>query len=280
MRLFHTALFAEAKPIIDYYALNKEPQNSKFQIFSGEKVKLIISGTGPMNAAVATSHLLSTSKSNPENLVINLGVCGAKNENLPLGTPIIAHQLWEHDTGRSFYPDIISSHNLTEGSIETFWQPVKKTSLPHIQADYVDMEGSGFYQAAATFYPPHHIYICKVISDFLNGGQLTSNTIRDFVTQALPAFLAFLEDVESLLIPTGISLDKWEQHYLSAIAQRLRLSVTMRHELNRLAKQYKIANQQEAQPLSFLSECHSIEVSSKQEGKIHYAQLKQKLIHA
>lgn len=41
-----TTLFIEAKPIIEKYKLKKDKTSQKFQIFSNEKIKLIISGVG------------------------------------------------------------------------------------------------------------------------------------------------------------------------------------------------------------------------------------------
>ena len=41
-----TALYIEAKPLISLFNLKKDNTFTKFQVFSNENIKLIISGTG------------------------------------------------------------------------------------------------------------------------------------------------------------------------------------------------------------------------------------------
>ena len=54
-----SAFYAEAKNIIDHYGLKKEksPEMVRFDVFTNESIRLVITGVGEINAAAAVSNI-------------------------------------------------------------------------------------------------------------------------------------------------------------------------------------------------------------------------------
>ncbi|HHV59972.1 MAG TPA: hypothetical protein GXX49_06745 [Clostridiaceae bacterium] len=106
------ALMAEAKPVVKYFSLKKDEDSHKFLVYSSDEITLVISGTGMLSSAVATSFLagryVADAESSP---IINLGICGARKDYYPTGTLISCNKITDNQTGRSFYPDLMLSHN-------------------------------------------------------------------------------------------------------------------------------------------------------------------------
>ena len=72
-----TALRPEADGLIKQYQL-KKVKDKPFEVFSSEEMKLVVSGVGKINAAAATSYILSDSdiNYNHEDFFLNFGICG------------------------------------------------------------------------------------------------------------------------------------------------------------------------------------------------------------
>lgn len=86
----YCALYAEAQYLIQYYELKKESGNRHFQVFSNEEkqMRLVITGIGKMNAAVAVAEISTNCPPGEADLLINFGSC-AGGENVPIGSTIM-----------------------------------------------------------------------------------------------------------------------------------------------------------------------------------------------
>lgn len=272
-----TALYAEAKPIIQHYQLRKLNTSHRLQLFTNEEqqISLIISGIGPSASSIATTFLITQFQANHQDKIINLGVCGAVHNRNPIGTPILAHKIIEHHTSYSYYPDILIKHPFIEGSVETFLTPVLLEQQDEIQGEYVDMECSGFYQAASTFLAPHQIYSIKIISDYLQVDEVDAKQVSYLIQNNLDVLDQFFQSIRQHHSNEEKVFTPAEEELLSAIADNLRISTTMRHELFRLALQYKIGQQQD---FSVLDSYKVINVKNKQEGKNYFEQIKKQLL--
>lgn len=194
MIVIYTALYHEAKPIIESFRLHKaalpSPVPGRIQWFAGtperlgRPVHVIIGGTGPLAAAVGTAYALTRLLSGGNAcgddaphaggrgpiFFLNLGIAGSRRADWPQGTAVLCHKIIHHDSGRAYYPDVLLSHPFREGVLETFSHVVGSTAENgmNVTGDLADMEGAGCFEAAAAFLPPHRTFFVKIVSDHLH----------------------------------------------------------------------------------------------------------------
>lgn len=271
-----TAYHAEAKPIIEYFGLKKVVKNSRFQVFAGEEVALVESGPGVVASACATSFLLTEFETTDRDAVLNIGIAGAKNINLKKGDAILCHKIIYHDTKRAFYPDMIIRHDMKEGVLETFDFPVIKGNFPEdsIEGDAVDMEGAGFFEAASFFLPPHKVHCIKVIHDYLEGVRVEPTFVSDLIRKNLPLIEGFMSSLESIDYLFSVGLSGKEKEIIDKLAENLRLTFTMTHQLKNLILFY--LSRHERLP-GALYDFLNVRVNSKSEGKIYFERIKKLL---
>lgn len=157
------ALKDEAKPLIEYFKLAHLPEFKEFKIYKKDEVLLIISGVGKVKSAVATGYMLMKFKD--LKAVINFGICGCGDLKINVGEMLLANKVVDEATGRSFFSDIPSSHNLREFTIHTYDKPVENQKVGSIG---VDMEASGFFEGALKFVKADRIFAVKLVSDHLD----------------------------------------------------------------------------------------------------------------
>jgi len=263
-----TALPWEARPIIDRYNLRREGDPRYFPVFSGNDMRLIVSGVGKIASSIAATYLLAGEETGQDTAIVNIGLCGAVNQEHPIGTSVLVNKIVDHETGNEYYPDILLKHPFIEGSIETHSRVVRRENVDggqtRILADYVDMEASGFYQAAVRFLSPHQIYVIKIISDYLDVKDFHKDRVTGWIARAVDDIYGFLEQVRMFCKSNEPVFSEAEQCYLENIKERLRLTVTQGHQLVDLARKYKIRT---GKPLPDFSDVIGIEVKVKAEGR-------------
>ena len=158
-----TALYIEAKPLISLFNLKKDNSYTKFQVFSNEDVKLIISGTGKVKSATALTYLVSKEDIKKNDYIVNIGFV-ASNKNSQLGDIVYVSKIQNAYSNFDFYPEMIYKHNFLEGSLTTFDSIVEK-KIENIE--YIDMEAYGFFQTASIFFKKDKIIVLKIVSDIL-----------------------------------------------------------------------------------------------------------------
>ncbi|MCY6484934.1 hypothetical protein OW763_11330 [Clostridium aestuarii] len=270
-----TAMYCEAKPFISYLGLKKDMKSTKFQVFKNDEVVLIISGVGIVSSAVAVSHLLTKYKDEVCNLFFNIGICGVKDENIKTGSIFLCHKIICHDTKRNFYPDILFRHHFNEGVLETFSTVVNNEMKQEIEGDLVDMEGAGAYQAACMFLQPHQIHCIKIVSDLLDGENLTQSKVSEVIQGSVEDIYAWIKIRKDAWCPDIKVLNEEEEILLNKIRENFKLTTSMDYKLKRLAKQYKIRSKNLVDVMKPLC---TIECKSKNEGKRYFAKLKEQFM--
>ena len=149
------ATMLEAKPFVDGMSL-KEIETTPFKLFSNGRTRLIISGIGKSNAAMAATYLCLNF--NPV-CVCNLGAAGATHFSHPPGKIFHITKVFEHDRPdfKSGSPHIHTPHTLEHFQTEKLATADKAVLAPderkRISADagLVDMEGAAVIQACRKF---------------------------------------------------------------------------------------------------------------------------------
>lgn len=141
--LIHTALVAEAKPIIGYFGLVCKAK-IPFNLYVSEDIALIVSGMGEIKTKEALAWALDLFE--PQR-IINIGIAGCSDTNIPKGTLFCTTH---HDLDIPF------------GSLSTHETPIDNPL--HVSTLLVDMEAKAFLQSI-----PQGVqsFIFKVVSDHL-----------------------------------------------------------------------------------------------------------------
>ena len=239
LKLLITALRQEAQPIIDALDLRQDRTSRKIPIFSSGDTLLVVSGMGKLRAAVATTHGLHVA-GNPANCtLINVGMCGSAVQRIELGEAVLVNKIWDHGSGREYFPDMLLNFPLQEASLGTFEKPVTVDYRPELSCEIVDMEASGIFQAGQLFVSPHRMLYIKVATDYLDySEQDFPNMVQYFeqsVAQWLPLLRSFkhLEEGDPILSPV-------QESFLKSTVDQLRLSQTQFHQLRDAAIRFLV----------------------------------------
>ncbi|MDN5276579.1 MAG: hypothetical protein PWR01_544 [Clostridiales bacterium] len=281
-----TALPCEASPIVKKYDLKRDDACRHFPLYRSDGMFLIVSGVGKMASAIATAYLIAQNVKRDEAgaeeglAIINIGVCGTLNQRYPIGTPLLIHKVIDHETGKQYFPDILIEHPFEEGSIETHNDVVRREDVlsgrVELQADLVDMEASGFFQAASRFLAPHQIYVIKVVGDYLDVVDFDRQRVAQCISGALDAVDGFIKQVEGLCRVEGDVLTPDERRQLEKVKESLRLTVTQSHQLVDMARRYKLRT---GRPLPDLSEFIQTRVKVKAEGRKALERIRRLLLY-
>lgn len=276
MLFLATALYCEAQPLIETFRLKKRLLSNRFQVYENEQITLIITGVGMISAAIATTYLLSTNGVQEGDRFFNIGICGTSHQGISFGQAFLCHKIIHHDTGYTYYPDILIPHDLQEGTLESFSRPVTFDMQNEVKGDLVDMEGFGCFAAASVFLPPHQLYVVKIVSDLLNN-RVSPETATKLVAEQMPAIKRLLHASQQIQTGQQEILNEEDLSLLQQLRDQLHLTATMYHQLIQLATQYKIRSKQN---LDSLREYGYYQVTSKQEGKMMFERIKRQLLHS
>jgi nucleoside phosphorylase len=274
MIFFQTALQCEARPFISQLSLKKDRDIKKFQVYSGENCKLIVSGVGKVRAAAGTSFLLTRFEAGPEDFFVNIGVCGSKSPHVKRGETVFINQVVDRDTGRSFFPDMILKHPFKEGAVETHAQVVSLEAAGESRCEYVDMEASGAFEAASFFLSPHRIFIIKTVIDHLTGGKYGSKEVEAVMNQKASLIIDWLREAPLHLLEKKPPLSTEEESLIAAISRNLRLSETLSLALKRLFLYKKLRDSDISKALDIYLIKNA---GSKQEGKKIFEEIRREI---
>ena len=263
-----TALYIEAKPLISLFNLKKDNSYTKFQVFSNEDVKLIISGTGKVKSATALTYLISKEDIKKNDYIANIGFV-ASNKNSQLGDIVYVSKIQNAYSDFDFYPEMIYKHNFLEGSLTTFDSIVEKKNE---NIEYIDMEAYGFFQTASIFFKKDKIVVLKIVSDILKD-KAEDRILVDFKDENL--FSESYNDIYKFLVNFKTVNDDsdftiTEQELIKKVLENLRLSDTMTYELFNILRYLKIKYGN----IDILKKYENIEVSSKVQAKKLFEEIK------
>ena len=264
-----TALYIEAKPLISLFNLKKDNSYTKFQVFSNEDVKLIISGTGKVKSATALTYLISKEDIKKDDYIANIGFV-ASNKNSQLGDIVYVSKIQNAYSDFDFYPEMIYKHNFLEGSLTTFDSIVEKKNE---NTEYIDMEAYGFFQTASIFFKKDKIIVLKIVSDILKD-KAEDRILVDFKDENLFSesynnIYKFLVNFKTVNDDSDFTIT--EQELIKKVLENLKLSDTMTYDFFNILKYLKIKYGN----IDILKKYENIEVNSKVQGKKIFEEIKE-----
>jgi hypothetical protein len=163
MMLLTSALMLEARPLARRLGLRAH-EKAVYPVYQAKDLLLVVTGTGPLKAAAATGWAMARF---PEiRHAVNIGFAGAGAEVADLYSWHLIHSIRDQASGHLLVPDILRRHPFSEKSLLTVPKIVQE---PMDWSGLVDMEGSGFFEAARRFLAPDRIALLKWVSDPLSG---------------------------------------------------------------------------------------------------------------
>ena len=159
-----TALYPEAKPLIQALSLKKRAAQTHYQQFLSEEgdLCLTITGVGPLQAAAVTASVLTDFDAGAQDQLLSLGTA-ARLTTCPASMYHV-NKITEAVTMRDFYPDMLLNTGLPEASLITGAKLYTKQGSGYA-ADLYDMEAAAIYQAASMFLGPHQMNFLRIVTD-------------------------------------------------------------------------------------------------------------------
>lgn len=228
MILYSVALMLEARPLVTALGLKAMPEQP-FPVFGDGRRLLVVSGTGSHRAAAALGWALGRWPA--IGAAANLGFGGAAEGVAGLREWYLVHAVRDKASGRLYIPDILFRHPFEERGLLSV--PRVSTGEPGWNG-LVDMEGSGFIEAARRFLAVDRILLLKWVSDPLSG-EIEVEATRAAFTEAVQGLLPFLENWEA--IHSGETEDR-STELASRISERLNLTRTQTAFLRKWADGY------------------------------------------
>ncbi|WP_339004927.1 spore photoproduct lyase [Fusobacterium polymorphum] len=267
-----TALYIEAKPLISLFNLKKDNTYTKFQVFSNENIKLIISGTGKIKSATALTYLIANKNIKENDYIINIGFIASLNDNSQLGDIVYISKIQNAYSDTTFYPEMIYKHNFLEGSLTTF-DKIIENKIENIE--YIDMEAYGFFQTASIFFKKDKIFLLKIVSDILKE-NVEDRILIDFkddnlFNKSYKKIYDFLLKFIDIPDNNKNNFDNNEQDLIKKVLENLKLSDTMTYEFFNILKYLKIKYGN----IDILKKYENIEVNSKVQGKKIFEKIKE-----
>ncbi len=223
------ALNCEARPLIRELRLQNQNLQGPFAVYSGDEVRLIISGMGRLAASAACAYLAGRYPEPQVPAWLNFGIGGARS--LSVGEGRWAHRINDNISGQVYYPGLSLKLPILSSEITSVEQAL--TEYPNADAIY-DMEAAGFYAMASAFSPSELISCIKIISDNAEHSQqqIDKSFAEALIGQQLPALSSAVEQLNQHQQDYEQQRDHAEV-YLDLL-QRFRFSYSQRTQLKRL----------------------------------------------
>jgi len=207
-----TALKIEALPIIKKF--NLKPIN---EIYQNNYLNLIITGQGKIKSAINTALLV---QKYPQKS-LNIGIAGSKTYEKNQG--FFIEKIIDIDTGFEYYPDFFDKNAKT---LHTVSKTGKYYSL-------VDMEGSGFFEAAYKFLSVENIILYKIVSD-TPSNPINKNEISSLIQNHLHIIEKLLDEKDDFFEDINEALKEAQS--------KMHLTKTQENQLKNILIYRKIKN--------------------------------------
>ncbi len=191
------ATIIEAQPVIDRFSLVEETR-MPFVLFARGNFRLVVSGMGKINAAAATSWVLTFMQCG---LLINGGASGALDESCPLGSIYSISSVIDYDrphlkSGKPYRYDPAIAPSLKTTTLATCnipaIDPLQRKNLAGY-AKLIDMEGSAVVHTCRKFDvpcylvkyvsdTPHHVHNGDIVKNIKEHGWILASTIGSLIS--------------------------------------------------------------------------------------------------
>lgn len=164
--LIHTALYPEAKPIIEYFNLIQNKSYEPLMVFENNKYLLVISGMGRSKTNDVLSYMFEQFAIKK---AINIGIAGCKDKSIKLGTLFCVNQIIE---------------NINTATLTTVDKPL--TNDVELKTTLVDMEADMFLEVSKKNLDEENIFVFKIVSDYLSDKIPDKSFVYNCIKKSIP----------------------------------------------------------------------------------------------
>lgn len=299
-----TALYPEAKPLIQALSLKKRAVQTHYQQFLSEEadLSLTITGVGPLQAAAVTASVLTDFDAGASDQLLSLGTAAALT-TCPASMYHV-NKITEAVTLRDFYPDMLLNTGLTEASLITgatllvaqdTWAQVEAQqdvkprqdtmddSVLGILGDRLaaprlyDMEAAAVYQAASMFLGPHQMNFLRIVTDqgLSESEAVAPQSLAAHVTacveQQVDTIVAVVDKLRALTAAEAAEhqvLTENEQQLVDKLIADAHFSKVMADECVQLIRYAALSQLDWQQPIAALYAEGLVPTRDKRAGKI------------
>ena len=193
-RYLFAALPCEAKPFINHFKLKKELSVTAFTIYRSADITLTVTGLGKSAMAAGVAYTLALFPAARLPVLLNIGIAGHCSHEL--GAAFVIEKITDQETGRNYYPQLITSPPCPTHTLITVGQ-----AQPDYPFDSLyEMEASAFYETAIRFSSSELIQCIKIISDNKNNpsSQIKPAQVSSWVSDALPTIEEYSKQLSQL----------------------------------------------------------------------------------
>lgn len=188
----------EAKPYIDLLSLKRDPTFNNIEVYTGDDIKLCITGIGKADAASAVSILLASVADTDRTIVVNIGT--AAGDISHSGKMFRISRIHDEDSGKDQYPDMLWKTSFPEVCLHTSDGYKLDDVFSDDISDFVcDMEGSAIFRAAANFISPDRIIMLKAVSDSGSPESVTEQLCIDLMSRFASGIVSEVTKISSEL---------------------------------------------------------------------------------
>ncbi len=272
-----TAIYAEAKPLIQRFQLKKADNKNPFDEFYNEEIgiHLVLTGVGSITAATAVSNICSYYSVSEEDFLINFGSCAGAE----LGEIFLCNKLTQRTTGRTFYPDVLWKHSFQEREIIT--ESIILDSGIEYRDILYDMEAAAIYQAGSFFVSPHQMLFLKVVSDKGTGIQIKTQQLQEVIELHMDILEGFLKELQEI---TAIEKEKkqvfsdFEKEKIQKFCDDLHCSQTMEAAVWQFACYGKLSGMAYETVIDKMYQEEVLPCKDKRKGKIHFEEFRKQIL--
>ncbi|MFT5089083.1 MAG: adenosylhomocysteine nucleosidase [Candidatus Latescibacterota bacterium] len=232
MIYLHTALAAEARPLLDHYRLRAFADEGAFRIYASPEVRLVVSGVGKTATAAAVAYTQARFADEPGPW-LNIGIAG--HASAALATPLLVHKAIDTANERVYYPVFSFAPPCASTCVHSVAQP---TSAYEQEAAF-DMEASAFIETAQRFVPAELTHSLKIVSD--NAQTSWQEIKKDQVIEWIGAQLKLIDTLHQELVTLATVWDQQRAvpaHFMQSL-KRWHFSASQQHRLQRLLQQWQ-----------------------------------------
>jgi len=164
--LIHTALYPEAKPLIQYFKLIQNKTYEPIKIFENDKYILVVSGIGRKNTKKILPFVYEQFNICK---ALNIGIAGCKDTSIKLGSLFCTNQVL---------------NDIQTTSITTVNVPLEDASK--LETTLVDMEADTFLELSKKYLEDKNIFIFKVVSDYLSSKIPDKSFVYNNIKKSIP----------------------------------------------------------------------------------------------
>lgn len=231
-----TALFSEAKAVISAFSMKRAACHKTLTIYEASGLRLLITGTGKLNAALAVTEYLTRYSVSDTDLFCNLGICGTSH-GASIGSGFLCAAITDVATGKALYPELYA-HPFPEAGLYTSDTPVTAPPVLFPNANTLpvlyDMEAYGIGTALFRQVMPSHCFFYKVVSDFCDGSFPTEKAVTALLLPHLTPLLSFLKETEEGLLFSYAEQSDYQRHFtglMQKLTDTYSFTASMEHKL-------------------------------------------------